>query len=97
MTIQKQLIQSIFQGGWDGFVAAGSQMACVATSFIIQMAMVAMLFMFLFGVLFYFTRYSKAGRAMIVDGVLGMIILCVIHMWALGGLPDITVRFQPPA
>ncbi|MEX2681818.1 MAG: hypothetical protein Q6373_009460 [Candidatus Sigynarchaeota archaeon] len=90
-------IQAIMQGGWDGLVAAGSELARSATSFVIQVAMVAMVFVVLFGVLFHFTGYSRAGKAMIVNGVLGLIILCVVHAWLLGGLPDISAWFRPPA
>ncbi len=97
MTEQNSIIQTIFQGGWDGFVAAGSQMANSISSFFLQMIMIAMVFTILFGVLFHFTNYHGVGKKLIVNGILGMIIVCVFYTWIFGGLPDITVWFRPPA
>jgi len=96
MTSQTPIIQSIFQGGWDGLVAAGSQAANAVSSFFLQMIMIAMVFVILLGVLFHFTNYSKAGKSMIINGVLGMIIACVFYAWLFGGLPDISAWFRPP-
>ena len=96
MTDQNLIIQTILQGGWDGLVAAGSQMANAVSSFFLQAVMVAMVFVIMLGVLFYFTNYSKAGKSMIINGVLGMIIACVFYAWLFGGLPDISAWFRPP-
>ena len=72
-------------------------MANAVSSFFLQMIIIAMVFVILLGVLFYFTHYNKAGKTMIVNGIVGMIIACVFYTWLFGGLPDITVWFRPPA
>ncbi|NMC07591.1 MAG: hypothetical protein GYA24_20425, partial [Candidatus Lokiarchaeota archaeon] len=58
----ESLIQTIAQSGWDTFQAVGQQMMNSAISFICEMIMVAMVFLILFGMLFYFTNYNGHGK-----------------------------------
>lgn len=98
MSLIESLIQTIAQAGWDAFQAAGQQMMNSAISFICEMVMVAMVFVILFGMLFYFTNYNGHGKGMIVNGVIGIIVATCIYMWLLGasGPPDISLWFKPP-
>ncbi len=99
MSDRSILIRAIAQGDWDEFVSAGQSIMYSAFSFVCELAMVALIFVILFGVLFTFTRYNKAGPNMIVTGIVGMIVISCAYMAILGasGPPDISVWFRPPA
>ena len=80
----------------NDIIAAGRAIMSNVATFTCEIAMLGLLFVFLFAVMFYFTGFREQwGSKYIVTSLVGMIVITMLYMGLLGanGPPDVSIFF----
>ena len=80
----------------NDLLGTAQQMLTNVTGFILELGCLFMMFVIIFGCIFFFTGYAqRTGKNLLVNGIIGMITVSMLYMWILNtnGPPDITIFF----